>query len=102
MGANNTLAVVTDNDKTTVYHARPEFERFRQLSDRIAELRSDLPDDRYTGKWIQRVSDERSRKRDHARDAAVKHACEWLLKHNVGTVYVGDLTDVLETTGRRR
>jgi len=27
----------------------------------------------------------------------VKHAAEWLLERNVATVYVGDLSDVLET-----
>jgi putative transposase len=43
------------------------------------------------------VYDERGEKRDHSRDAAVKHAAEWLLERNVDTVYVGDLTDVLDT-----
>lgn len=86
VGANNMLALVTSHGETSVYHARPEFERFQQLSDRIAELQSDLPDDRYTSKRIQRLYDERGQKRDHARDAAVKHAADWLLKHNVDTV----------------
>ena len=97
VGANNTLAIVTNHGETTVYHARPEFARFQALSDRIAGLQSELPDDRYTSKQIQRLYDERGRKRDHARDAAVKHAADWLLKHNVDTVYVGGLTDVLDT-----
>jgi len=97
VGANNTLALVTDHGETSVYHARPEFERFQSLTNRIATLQSELPDDQYTSTQIQRLYDQRSRKRDHARDAAVKHAADWLLKHNVETVYVGDLTDVLET-----
>lgn len=97
VGANNTLAIVTSDGDTSVYHARPEFKRFQHLSDQIAELQSELPDDRYTSNRIHRLYDERSRKRDHARDAAVKHAAEWLLEHNVDTVYVGDLTEVLET-----
>jgi len=46
---------------------------------------------------IRRIYDEQSRRRDHSRDAAVKHAAKWLLERNVDTVYVGDLTDVLET-----
>jgi putative transposase len=60
-------------------------------------LQSALPEDQYTSRQIQRLYDERGGKRDHARDAAVKHAAEWLLTHNVDTVYVGELTDVLAT-----
>jgi len=97
VGANNTLAVVTGQGDTAVYHARPEFERFQKQSKRIATLQSELPNDQYTSKQIQRVYDDRSRQRDHGRDAAVKHVGEWLLKRNVDTVYVGDLTNVLET-----
>jgi putative transposase len=80
-----------------VYHARPEFDRFQSYSERIATLQSTLPAEEYTSKRIQRLYDERSRTRDHSRDAAVKHAAEWLLERNVDTVYVGDLTDVLDT-----
>ena len=96
IGANNTLAIVTDQGETAVYHARPEFDRFRRLSERIAELQSELSDNRYSSRRIERLYDERGRKRDHARDAAVKHAAEWLLARNVDTVYVGDLTGVLD------
>ena len=96
VGANNTLAIVTDHGETAVYHARPEFDRFCRFSERIADLQSHLPDDRYSSRRIERLYDDRGRKRDHARDAAVKHAAEWLLARNVDTVYVGDLTDVLD------
>ena len=97
VGANNTLAVVTETGDTAVYHARPEFRRFQRQSKRIASLQVELPDDQYTSELIQRVYDERSRKRDHSRDAAVKHVTEWLLERNVDTVYVGNLTGVLST-----
>ena len=97
VGANNTLAIVTTTGETAVYHARPEFDRFQGFSEKIAQLQSELPEDRYTSRRIQRVYDERGRKRDHSRDAAVKHAADWLLARNVDTVYVGDLTDVLDT-----
>jgi putative transposase len=60
-------------------------------------LQSELPDDQYSSRRIQRLYDERGRKRDHARDAAVKHAAEWLLERNISTVYVGDLKDVLNS-----
>jgi putative transposase len=91
------LAVVTENGETAVYHARPEFDRFQSDSDRIATLQSELPDEEYTSHHIKRLYDARSRRRDHSRDATVKHAAEWLLERNVDTVYVGDLTDVLDT-----
>ena len=97
VGANNALAVVTENGETAVYHARPEFERFQSYSERIATLQSELPEDMYTSALIRRLYDARSGSRDHSRDAAVKHAGEWLLERNVDTVYVGDLTDVLDT-----
>jgi putative transposase len=97
VGANNTLAIVTEDGDTAVYHSRPEFERFQTQSERIATLQSQLPDDQWTSTRIKRIYDERSRKRDHSRDAAVKHAAEWLLARNVDTVYVGNLTDVLDT-----
>ncbi len=97
VGANNTLAVVTERGETAVSHARPEFDRFQSCSVRIATLQSELPKDEYTSNHIKRLYDVRSRKRDHSRDAAVKHAAEWLLERTVGTVYGGDLTDVLDT-----
>ncbi|ELY60411.1 IS1341-type transposase [Natronococcus amylolyticus DSM 10524] len=97
VGANNTLAIVTSTGETAVYHARPEFDQFQVVSELIVELQSALPGDQYSSQRIQRVYDERSRKRDHSRDAAVKHAAEWLLARTVHTVYVGDLTDVLDT-----
>jgi putative transposase len=95
VGANNTLAIVTDTGDTAVYHTRPEFEGFQRHSERIADLQSALPEERYSSRRIQRLYDERTRKRNHNRNAAVKHAAEWLLERNVATVYVGDLTDVL-------
>ena len=97
VGANNTLAIVTETGDTAVYHARPEFKRFQDASERIATLQSELPDDVYTSHRIQRLYDDRSQTRDHSRDAAVKHAAEWLLERNFDTVYVGDLTGVLDT-----
>ena len=96
VGANNMLAIVTEDGDTAVYHARPEFDRFQTQSERIATLQSQLPEGQWTSTRIKRIYAERSRRRDHSRDAAVKHAAEWLLARNVDTVYVGDLTDVLD------
>ncbi|WP_425433057.1 transposase [Haloquadratum walsbyi] len=65
------MAVVTEHGETAVYHARPEFERFLSYSERIATLQSELPDDKYTSCRIQYLYEERSRIRDHSRNAAV-------------------------------
>ena len=97
VGANNTLSIVTEGGETAVYHARPEFEAFQGMTDLIASLQSALPEGRYSSRRIQRLYDERGQRRDHSRDAAVKHAADWLLARNVDTVYVGDLSDVLST-----
>ena len=100
VGANNTLAIVTSTGETAVYHARPEFETFHSYTVRISSLQSQLPEDTYSSNRIQCLYTERGEKRDHSRNAAVKHATDWLLKHNVDTVYVGDLTGVLNTHGK--
>ncbi|MEF8771183.1 transposase [Halodesulfurarchaeum sp.] len=97
VGANNTLTIVTSTGDTAVYHTRPEFEQFHQYSERVAELQAELPEDRHSSQRIRRLYAERTRKRDHSRNAAVKHATEWLLERNVDTVYVGDFRDVLST-----
>jgi Probable transposase. len=94
VGANNTLALVTSTGETMVYHARPEFERFQQYTERIASLQSALAEGSYSSHQIRRLYAERTRKRDHSRNAAVKHAAEWLLEQNIDSVYVGDLSDV--------
>ena len=97
MGANNTLAVVTEGGETAVSHARPECDRFQRYSERIATHQSKLSEEEYTSYRIRRLYDKRSRQRNHSRDAAVKHGADWLLERTVDTVYVGDLTDVLDT-----
>jgi putative transposase len=86
VGANNTLAIVTSKGETAVYHARPEFERFQFYSQLIAILQSKLPEGEYSSERIRQLYSERSEKRDHSRDASVKHATDWLLEQNVDTV----------------
>jgi putative transposase len=48
VGANNTLAIVTTTGDTAVYHTRPEFDQFQVLSELIAGLQSELPENQYT------------------------------------------------------
>jgi len=97
LGANNTLTILTEDGDAAVFHARPEFEWFKQSRERIDEEKSRLPDGTYSSRRIRRLYDRLYGRRDHHRDAAVKHAAEWLLGRNVGRVFVGDLSGVLST-----
>lgn len=97
VGANNTLTIITSDGDVAVFHARPEFDRFQTQYEEIAALQSQLPPFVYSSERIRRTYDEMYDQRDHHRDGAVKHAARWLRARNVGTVYVGDLSDVLST-----
>lgn len=97
VGANNTLTVITEDSDCCVFHARPQFREFQQGHREIADLQSALPDETYSSRRIHNLYDSMYDFRDHHRDAAVKHAAQWLLEHGVTRVYVGDVADVLST-----
>ncbi|WP_339104238.1 transposase [Haloterrigena salinisoli] len=97
IGANNIVACTTTTGEQYLYEGRDLFERFRETTQRIAELQSKLGDGRYSSKRIDRLSRRRTRRRDHAMDALVRDLIGRLYDGGVSTVYVGDLTDVLET-----
>jgi putative transposase len=97
VGANNTLAVLTDSGEALVFQARPLFELFRATSLHRGELQSQLPPDSDWSARLQCCCDAQYGRRDHHRDAAVKQLADWLLAHGVTEVIVGDLSDVLST-----
>lgn len=74
VGANNTLSIVTSDGDSLVFHARPQFREFQHGYDEISELQSLLPEGVYSSERIRRKFDELYDRRDHHRDAAVKHA----------------------------
>ena len=88
---------MTSEGDSLVFHTRPQFREFQHGYDEISELQSRLPDGVYSSERIRREFDELYARRDHHRDAAVKHAAQWLLSQGVKTVYVGDVSDVLST-----
>ena len=116
IGANNLVACTTTTGQQHLYEGRDLFDRFRETTRRIAELQSKLPerrsisesrktpsserlqDSRYSSKQIRRLYRRRTRRRDHAQDALCRDLIERLYDEGVSTVYVGDLTDVLETS----
>jgi len=97
IGANNIVACTTTTGQQYLYEGRDLFERFRDTTGEIARLQSLLEDGRYTSKRIRRLYRRRTRRRDHAMDALARDLIERLYEEGVSTVYVGDLTDVLET-----
>jgi len=97
IGANNLVACTTTTGKQYVYEGRELFRQFRETTREIARLQSKLPAGRYSSKRIRRLYRKRTRRRDHAREALCRDLIERLYAEGVDTVYIGGLTDVLET-----
>jgi putative transposase len=97
IGANNLVACTTTTGEQYLYDGSRPFQQFRETSDRIAELKSKLDDQRRTSSRIDSLYDVMYERRDHAQDALVRHLVERLYDDGASTVYVGDVRDVLET-----
>ena len=97
IGANNLVACTTTTGKQYRYEGRGLFERFRETTREIARLQSLLEEGRYSSHRIRRLYDRRTKRRDHAQDALARDLIERLHDEGVSTVYVGALTDVLDT-----
>ena len=97
IGANNLVACTTTTGQQLLYEGRDLFERFRETTREIARLQSLLEDGRYSSHRIRRLYDRRTKRRDHAQDALARDLIERLYDEGVSTVYVGALTDVLDT-----
>jgi putative transposase len=98
IGANNLVACTTTTGQQYLYYGRKEFRRFRETTQEIARLQSKLPDGRYSSHRIRSLYQKRTRHRDHAMDALARDLIERLHEAGVSTLYIGDLTDVLETS----
>ena len=97
IGANNLVACTTTTGQQYLYEGRQLFERFRDTTREIARLQSKLREGRYSSKRIRRLYRQRTRRRDHAQEALCRDLIERLYDEGVSTVYVGNLTDILET-----
>ena len=97
IGANNLVACTTTTGQQYLYHGRDLFDQFRETTREIARLQSKLGEGRYSSNRIRQLYRGRTRRRDHAQNALVRDLIERLYDDGVSTVYVGDLTDVLET-----
>ncbi len=97
VGANTLVACATTTGARYLYAGRDLFARFRGTTAEIARLQSLLEDDRSTSWRIRRLYRRRTRRRDHAMDGLARDVMERLHAEGVSTLYVGDLTGVLET-----
>jgi putative transposase len=97
VGANNLVACTTSTGQQYLYEGRDLFERFRETTEEIARLQSNLRAGRYSSQRIRRLYRKRTRRRDHAQETLVRDLMERLSAEGVATVYVGDLTDVVST-----
>ena len=97
IGANNLVACTTTTGEQYLYEGRQLFARFRDTTREIARLQSKLEDGQYSSKRIRRLYRKRTRRRDHAQEALCRDLLERLYEDGGGTVYIGGLTDVLDT-----
>lgn len=99
VGANNLVACSTTTGTQLLYGGRGLFARFRETTHEIAAYQSLVKRDegRDTSERIRRLYRRRTRRRNHAMDALARDLMDRLYDEGVATVYVGDLTDVLET-----
>jgi putative transposase len=97
IGANNLVACTTTTGEQYLYEGRKLFQRFRDTTREIARLQSKLEEGRYSSERIRRLYRKRTRRRDHAQEALCRDLLERLYAEGVATVYIGGLTDVLET-----
>ncbi|MDQ2049393.1 transposase [Natronolimnohabitans sp. A-GB9] len=97
IGANNLVACTTTTGEQYLYEGRELFQRFRETTREIARLQSKLEEDRYSSERIRRLYQKRTRRRDHAQEALCRDLLERLYAEGVDTLYIGGLTDVLDT-----
>jgi putative transposase len=97
IGANNLVACTTSTGQQYLYGGRELFARFRETTREIARLQSKLPDGRDSSQRIRRLYRKRTRRRDHAQEGLCRDLLDRLYEEGVATVYIGGLTDVLET-----
>ncbi|MCW8173756.1 transposase [Natrialba swarupiae] len=96
IGANNLVACTTTTGEQYLYEGHELFHRFRDTTrDRPVAVK--LREGQYSSERIRRLYRKRTRRRDHAQEALCRDLLERLYAEGVDTVYIGGLTDVLET-----
>ena len=97
VGANNLVACTVSTGSQFIYEGRDLFEQFREITEQIAHYQSLLEDQRESSKRIDRLYRKRTNQRNHAQDSLVRDLVECVHEEGVSTLYVGDITGVLDT-----
>jgi putative transposase len=96
IGANNLVAATTSTGHQRLYHARPQFHRFRRTTEQIATLQQDLEYGTWSSRRIRELYRQRTERIRHLQNGLVRDLAEWLAERGVGEVIAGDLDDVLD------
>lgn len=96
IGANNLVACTVSTGHQRLYHGRPCFERFRDTTEKIAELQSQLEYREWSSRRIRELYRRRGDRRDHLQDALIRDLAEWFHDLGVSEVIAGELDDVLQ------
>jgi putative transposase len=97
LGVNNLVACTTTTGQQYLYDDEDLFKQFRTMTEEIGRLSSKLPLEQDTSRRIRRLYRKRSRRRSHAQKALIRDLVERLHDKGIATVYIGDLTGVIET-----
>ncbi|RLM32876.1 RNA-guided endonuclease TnpB family protein [Haloarcula sp. Atlit-120R] len=97
IGVNSLVACTTTTGQQYLYDGQALFERFEETTQEIARLQSMLDDRQYSSHRIRRLYRRRTRRRDHAQEALCRDLIIKLYDEGISTIFVGDLTDILET-----
>ena len=95
IGANNLVACTVSTGHQRLYHVRPQFQRFRDITEEIAELQSRLEYGEWSSRRIRELYRLRGDRRDHLQNALIRDLAEWFHGLGVTDVIAGDLDDVL-------
>jgi len=102
VGSNNLVACTTTTDAQYLYDGQRPFEQFIETTREIDRLKAKLPPGIYSSKRIRELYRTRTEQRNHAQDTLVRQLVDDLYHEGVGTVYVGDLTNVLDAHWKPR
>lgn len=97
IGVNNIVACTTSDGEQYLFDGKKEYREFREATEMIAEYQSKLPEERDSSRKIKRLYRKRTCRRNHMMDALIKQLIEKLHEDGISTIYVGDLTGILET-----
>ena len=97
IGTNILVACTTTTGRQYLYDGLDLFERFRETTEEIARLTSLLGPGQSSSRRIRELYRRRTRRRDHAQHTLCRDLVDRLHDEGVSTIYVGDLTGVLET-----